>query len=165
MSKEQYVKQELEIFKTKYEWSHLDDFSVKAMFELQWQYFNSPIDHVKTRSELLNMIENIKRRLDLKPVVIKPELKNENKFIIGIFVNNDLQVRQIHETFLTDMKENITFFSSEKNKAAIHTKTKIYKIFARTNDEILRGITIHDYWNLTGDKQFDRLIRSFLNKF
>lgn len=62
--REKYIKQNFEQWKEKYKFPDYWDFELEAMFGLQYDFINAPYEHVKNRSQLLDMILCIRRSLN-----------------------------------------------------------------------------------------------------
>jgi len=151
LSRKEYVSTEGEKFNKKYEIDQIDEFSLKTLFNLQYDFMRTPAEHVKNRAEILKMIEMIKSNLKLKPT--QEEVKSESKFKIGIICSVEAQSNEMYRHLSTSLKD-VTKGINTNTQKEIQTKTSIYTILTKSSQ--LRGRRFHEYWNLTGDAQFEK---------
>ncbi|RNB59375.1 hypothetical protein EDM57_04325 [Brevibacillus gelatini] len=71
--RERYVQEQFNLWNEKFNIPFEHEYELKKYFELQHQYDNTPDEHVKTKRELLDMMNKLKYHLPR----LKPKLNNE----------------------------------------------------------------------------------------
>lgn len=67
MSKLEYIEKEFEKWKQYYDIPFANEFNVKALLSLQYDFMSLPDDYVKSKKDLIEAMSVIKRDLYLKP--------------------------------------------------------------------------------------------------
>lgn len=67
MNKEKYIEKELEKWKQYYNIPFENEFDVRALLSLQYDFMSLPDDYVKSKKDLIEAMSRIKRDLYLKP--------------------------------------------------------------------------------------------------
>lgn len=66
-AREQYVEREFKLWKDNYVITFDQEFIIKAMLGLQYQYNNTSDDHIKTKKDIIETIQRIKYGIKLNP--------------------------------------------------------------------------------------------------
>ncbi len=144
-----------ELIKSEYKkWSEMYDipfekeFEVKALIELQCQYYATPNDHIRTKTDILNAIHNLKRNLGLKK---KEIIHHEDKMRVLVIVDNYTYIKPNTDWFVKLVgEERILNLSESQSQATIVTDNTIIEI--RVNSENVRGLKYDRLINLCKDK-------------
>ncbi|PAD84865.1 hypothetical protein CHH57_02210 [Niallia circulans] len=158
LTREQFIEREYESWKERFKVPYEQEFNVKAMFELQWQYSKTPSDHIKTKRDILETIQRILQGMRLEPVY----KVDEHRRLI-VFVNNDHQIATLHEMFkfmlnnkliIEDLKMN-----SVRCKSVLETKNLAIDIEVPKSELSYRGIRADYVLNLTSNKEIDEYFK------
>lgn len=158
ITRKEYIESELAKWKEKYEIGFQDEFDLKAMLELQYQFTITPPEHVKTLGDIIHTKNQIMRNLNLKPAVSK-----EN-FEVLVFVNNNLQKAQVHDLFSRLLsgkliEDELQVAMSGKVKGVL--KSSNFNIRVETDSlNYYRGMRADYILNLTGNKEIDEYFRN-----
>lgn len=149
VNRKEWVESEFKKWKERYEIPFEKEFNVKALLELKYQYYNTDDNHVKTKADLIHTIVKLQNDLNLK----MKRKASENPVKLLFVANNSQQARSLFEFLINVIdRENIVkvFYNDRR------ITTKDYDIRIATKDHPAnRGIRCHDYFNLTGDKEFE----------
>lgn len=157
-SREIYVESELNKWRESYVVKPEQEFMLKSMFELQYQFKITPDDHVRTKKDLIETIQRIMNNLRLVPVL------NKDRFKVLVMVNNDHEKVRVYDMFqkmfidiipLDDIKVN----SSGRIRVPV-IDTKEFEIRIEKADlSYLRGTRADYILNLSDNKEIDEYFR------
>lgn len=154
LTREQYVESEYEKWKERFKVPYEQEFNVKAMFELQWQYEKTPIEHIKTKRDILESIQRILHGMKLMP--------NYNAVEHGellIFAKNYNQKVNLHEMFKLMLNEKLVEEDLKINgisaRSILKTKELTINIEIPRKELGYRGYRADYILNLTGEKEID----------
>jgi Fe-S cluster assembly iron-binding protein IscA len=155
LTRESYVESELKKWKEEYIIRFDQEFLIKSMLELQFQYNITPDDHVKTKKDLMEVITRTMRELRLKPNLNKDRLK------ILVIVKDDGHAIHTYNMFQKMFAESITFddiqvLINRVNIPKINTKN-FEIIIEKANLNLLRGMRADYILNLSGEYEIDKL--------
>jgi glutaredoxin-related protein len=158
LTRESYVESELKKWKESYIIRLEQEFSIKAMLELQYQYNNTPDEHVKAKRDLIETITKINRDLRLKPVI------NKDKFKVLVIVNHDYEAVNIYNMFQKMLVDMIPFddiqIASSGRVSIPKISTKNFDIVIdKSNLSLLHGKKADYIVNLSGNSEIDKLFR------
>jgi hypothetical protein len=66
-TRKEYIESEFKKWEEVYEIEFNQEFEIKALLDLQYQFSSTPREHVKTIGDLIHTMNQIKRNLNLKP--------------------------------------------------------------------------------------------------
>lgn len=156
LTREQYVESEYKKWEEKFEIPFELDFEIKALFELQHQFINTPDEHIKTKTDLINVIGRLKRDLNLKPI---KKFNDKDKLKVLIIADN-LSIKKEYEEFLSQILEgNIETQYLRNSKSDFVTNT--HKITIAVENELLRGWRADLVYRLQEDR--NSLYKAFTN--
>lgn len=150
-------------WKEKYNIPDRYEFQLKTMFELEEQFQEQPRENVKTKKDILDMIQNISGRL---PGNLFEEKKKEEykpykqKFkILVVTKDKDINLFNLFEDLL---KEKIIISKCSHEEMSI-TMPKYYLRFmsmgnSKDKYDDFRGLKYNYFINLTNDVLFERTI-------
>ena len=150
-SKNEYVEQKYNKWKEKYDIPDYEEFMLKSMFDLEHQYNNTPDEHIKTKSDILRTINDIKKDCNFK-YSKSQKIENIDKNIILIVTDND--DRYLREIFYDMLGKEVINYKNVRNNSVIITNKYIIKFKEKDSDN-LRGMRCNYFLNLTGDKEFE----------
>lgn len=157
LTRESYVESELTKWKENYIVRHEHEFSLRAMLELQYQFKNTPDDHVKAKKDLIDTIQRILLNLRLKPTL------NTKQFKVLVVVNNSQQKVHMYNMFQKMFESQIPF---DDIKVAANGNISVEKIVTKNFEIRIETVRVNmlpraDYiLNLTGNKEIDENFRS-----
>lgn len=147
LTREQYVESEYKKWKEKFEIPFELEFEVRALFELQHQFINTPDEHIKTKTDLINAIGRLKRDLNLKPI---KKFSNNDKLRV-LIITDSLAVKKEYEEVLSqNLEGNIQTRFIRNNKSDFVTNT--HKITVAVDNELLRGSRADIVYRLKEDR-------------
>jgi hypothetical protein len=154
LTRESYIERELERWKENYIIPIEQEFSVRAMLGLQFQYDNTVDEHVRTKKDLIDTIQRILGSLRLKPVLSK------DRFRVLVIVNNNHQTINVYNMFQKMLFEKISFenikHASNGDMSVKNISTKHFDIrIEKANINLVRGLKADYILNLSGDKEID----------
>lgn len=125
-TRKEYIESELNKWNEQYVIGFEQEFEIKAMLNMQYQFMITHHDHVKTQGDIIHNINQIKRNLDLKK---KVKLSDNEKREYLFVVENAIQKLNMEELFINSSKvENLTSrpLSTKivTNEFKIHIKVK-----------------------------------------
>jgi hypothetical protein len=134
VSRESYIESELTKWKEKFEIPFEQEFNLKAMLSLQYQFLTLPEDHVKAKADLIHTIQRISGELRLKPI------KKITEKVDIVLLAKEIGIRsELFELLhnLLDGKINNEFHN--QNKSIIETDTLNIKLYQSDSNSI-RGM-------------------------
>lgn len=156
MSRKEYIESELKKYNEVYEIGFQEEFDLKAMLDLQYQYIITPKEKIKTIGAIIHTKNQIMKNLNLKP-----RTKTE-KFKVLVIVNDERKQVNIsnmfHKMILSkDITDDIKTFSTGRlNIPDIHTKDfDIIFIKHKEGSLSYRGLRADYILNFTGRKEID----------
>ena len=152
--KNEYVEQKYVKWKEKYDIPDYEEFMLKVMFDLEHQYNNTPDEHIKTKSDILRTINDIKKDCNFK-YSKSQKIEDKDKNIILIVTDND--DRYLREIFYNMLGKEVINYTDVRNNSVILTGKYIIK-FKEKNSNNLRGMRCDYFLNLTSDKKFENEI-------
>ena len=151
-----YVVNKFGEWKNRYDIPDHEDFNLKMLFSLEKQYIDTPEEHIKTKRDILSMINSIKNRMSYKYFDEKTEktedIKNKDKKIILVVTEDD--DKNLREIFYNMLGKEVINYINVRNNSVINTNKYIIK-FKEKNSNNLRGMRCDYFLNLTGDKEFE----------
>jgi hypothetical protein len=147
-NKERYVDENLELWKEKYNIPLDQEFNLKALFGLQYDFMATPSEHVKAKKDLIEAMQLIQRNLNLTP---KKKLEKLKKLII--VVNNSSHLKEVFEIIELMLGTNVKFVVNANTHGHFETDNLEIDIYIKSDK--LRGKRCDMYWNLTGDLNFE----------
>lgn len=158
LTKEQFIEREYKSWKERFEAPYEQEFNVKAMFELQWQYSKTPSDHIKTKRDILETIQRILEGMKLKPNYNTVEHRE-----LLIFAKNYTQKVNLHEMFKLMLNEKLLEEDLKINgvsaRSILKTKELTINIEIPRKELGYRGYRADYILNLTGEKEIDDYYR------
>jgi hypothetical protein len=161
LTREEYVESELKKWKEEYIIRFDQEFLVKSMLELQYQYRNIPDEHVKTKNDLMRLITQTMHELRLKPNL------NKDGFKILVIAKDDDQAVRTYNMFQKMFADSIPFDDIQVispyrvNIPKINTKNFEIRI-ETAHINLLRGMRADYILNLSGNTEIDE---EFRNKY
>lgn len=135
-SRESYIESEYKKWEERFEIPFQQEFNVKALLSLQYQFMSLPEDHTKAKADVIKTISDLNRNLNLKP---KRKLSNNEKRKIMFVVDSSHQLSMFN-AFLDEIipRENKEQFLSTTSLTKIYTDTYEIKV-VKNNSLNLRG--------------------------
>lgn len=144
-----------------YETHEVDDmgkFFIEEFFKLQEEYKDVPDKETRRKLDLMALLEKI--QYSFKGFRISEKVTKPTEQLTILVVGNTYEQVRSMGKFLSDYvisKQDCLEIKDSKDRYVITTKNRISFIFTKKTDSI-RGIKIYDYWNLTGDKEYEHTI-------
>jgi hypothetical protein len=133
VTRKEYIESELAKWKENFEIGFQDEFDLKAMIDLQYQFMITPMEHIKTIGDIVHTKNQIMRNLNLKP---KKKYTDEQKVEYLLAVEDTRQMKSLEELF--SKMSNVEKVSIRPS--ASHIITDQFKVSIIVNKEYeLRG--------------------------
>jgi hypothetical protein len=134
-TRKEYIESEYKKWEEKFEIRFQDEFNLKAMIELQYQFEITPKEHIKTIGDIVHTKNQIMKNLNLKPKVrLSDSQKREYLFI----AESTTQKMNIEELFLRHPSvENV--FTKTYSTRVTTNEFKVHIVMDNGNDS-LRGL-------------------------
>jgi hypothetical protein len=137
LTRKEYIESELGKWKEVYEINFQDEFDLKAMLDLQYQYMITPTEHIKTIGDIIHTKNQIMKNLNLKQKR-NVSMTNE-KMDFLIIVKNDVQMIDL-ETLLLESVDKKIIEKKYKSSGSTEIVTDKYRIkIKKYNENLLRG--------------------------
>ncbi|MFO1442960.1 hypothetical protein KDN24_06980 [Bacillus sp. Bva_UNVM-123] len=158
-SRESYVERELNNWKESYIVKPEQDFLLRSMFELQFQFKVTPDEHVKAKRDLIYTIQGIMSSLKLVPAL------NKDRFKVLVIVGSDhkqVRVFQMFQKMFVDRIPLNEIQVSGNGKIRVPViNTKEFEIrIENDNINLLRGLRADYILNLSGNTEVDEYFRN-----
>lgn len=152
-SKFEYMEEEFKQWKENYNIPFEKEFDVKALLSLQYDFITLPEDYVKTKKDLIEAMQLIKKNLNLTK---KKKLSDNEKINLLIVVKNEAQLQNVSE--LIELMLGSSIEKYYKNKTYTSFVSDSVKVDIYTKSTNFLGKRCHVYWNLTGDIEFENKV-------
>ncbi|HSH50448.1 MAG TPA: hypothetical protein VK982_01880, partial [Bacteroidales bacterium] len=157
-------------YQERYEIDFKNEFYVKELIKLKLQYQNTPDEHIRAKTDLMNLILKLEQQLALKEkrkikkvfddyelLIVGTNIEHFKELIKGFnssnIVSNIISTNnQIHIKLLTGL--NIRFICIPIKQDG--------EFNADFNVDYYRGIRCNEYWNLTGSEKVERWLKTTL---
>lgn len=154
INRESYVESQLAKWRESYIVKPEQEFMLKAMFELQYQYKNTPDDHIKTKRDLIEAVQRIMSSLKLVPALSK------DRFKVLVIVNDDIDQVKVYEMFQKMFVDRIPLkeiqvIGSGRIQIPLINTNEFEITIKKLNMHLLRGMRADYILNLTGNKEVD----------
>lgn len=153
LTRESYMERELAKWNEKYEIGFEQEFEIRALISLQYQFASIPEDHIKAKADIINTISQIKRNLNLKM------MKNEKQENVLFVVRDRNQLSQVSE-FLKHLLDG-KIFRLHSNSIENRIETKNHKINIQVGKLAdIRGMKADYLFDLTNNKGIDEYFKN-----
>jgi hypothetical protein len=145
-SRESYVESEYKKWEDKFEIPFEQEFNVKALLSLQYQFLNLPDEHIKTKADIVATISRINKDLNLHRKV----KLNDNEKRALLFVTSNKGQREILEDLLSSSipNEEIENVLSTNGHMRMKTDKYIINIYENGNSQMLRGLRADEVFKI-----------------
>lgn len=164
---EQKLERLLKDYKQRYDIDINQEFYVTQLIKLKIQYENTPEEHIKAKSDLMRLILELDRNLNLRERIKIDKYFDDYKIIIATDQTSDIYDVLMNGLF--PRESNLIEFKSEKNSSfTISLLTgitiEVIKISAKLdgqpNIDKYRGIRCNKYINLTNNHEVEEWLKT-----
>jgi hypothetical protein len=152
-NKKQYIDENLELWKENYNIPLDQEFNLKALFGLQYDFMTTPSEHVKAKKDLIEAMQLIQKNLNLTK---KKKLSDNEKVNLLIVVENEAQLQSVSELIELMLGSSIEKYYKYKTYTSFVNDSVKVDIYTKSTS--LLGKRCHVYWNLTGDIEFENKV-------
>ena len=143
--KSEWVESEFTKWKERFEIPFVDEFNVKVMLGLRYDYENTPNDHYKAKGDILHALCEIRHALDGVLIEKKPNAKRK----IMVIVDNDSEVLEYAQMLMKNL-DNVDSKKIYRDKAEIGTNE--FRFVIIKNNASLRGHRCQALFDLSSGK-------------
>lgn len=151
-------------YQERYYISFKDEFYLKELIKLRLQFQDTPLEHIRTKTDLMRLILELDKIIPLrKKDEIKKLFDDYKLLIVGYYPIE--YFKHILDGFISDELIEHIKVSSNQIHIRLFTGLIINFISIPQNNyklDYYRGITCNEYWNLTCDKKIEEWLKTTL---
>lgn len=131
LTRKEYIEREFSKWQNNYEIGFEQEFDIKALLNLQYQFMITPNEHTKAQGDIIHTINQIRRNMNLKTKI------NHDKQLKVIVLTDDYGVKSDMYNLFYNLLQPHTITGNEHGRKLI---TKDFEVTFTSNPDLVRGM-------------------------